>query len=48
VGAGSVVKGRFPDGVIIAGNPAKVIANTVEWISRKIDTSDYYRQLIVK
>lgn len=27
VGAGSVVKGNFPDNVIIGGNPAKIIKN---------------------
>ena len=25
VGAGSVVHGKFPDNVIIAGNPAKIV-----------------------
>lgn len=27
VGAGSVVRGRFPDNVVIVGNPAKVLMN---------------------
>lgn len=35
VGAGAVVKGKFPDDVIIAGNPARVVANTLEWHNRK-------------
>lgn len=30
VGAGSVVHGTFPDGVVIAGNPAKIIKSTSE------------------
>jgi len=30
VGAGSVVSGKFPDGVIIAGNPAKIIKTVGE------------------
>lgn len=46
VGAGSVVRGRFPDGVVIAGNPATVVASTVDWIERKLQSSDSYRALV--
>lgn len=45
VGAGSVVRGRFPDGVIIMGNPAKVVAHTEEWIKKKINNSSKYREM---
>lgn len=30
VGAGSVVSGTFPDNVIIAGNPAKIVKQNIE------------------
>ncbi len=30
VGAGSVVKGKFPDDVVIAGNPARVLCSIQE------------------
>ena len=35
VGAGSVVKGNIPAGVIVIGNPAKIIKNTEEF-GRKV------------
>ena len=31
VGTGAVVKGNYPENSIIIGNPARVIANTLEW-----------------
>lgn len=46
VGAGSVVKGKYPDGVIIIGNPAQVVANSVDWINKKIETSADYRRFL--
>ena len=41
VGAGAVVKGTFPDNVVIAGNPAKVICTTDEWAKRHYEAKDY-------
>jgi hypothetical protein len=31
VGAGSVVRGDIPDNAMIAGNPAQIIGNTLDW-----------------
>ncbi len=41
VGAGSVVKGTIPDNSIVCGNPASVIANTVEWAAHKKKINDF-------
>ena len=38
VGAGSVVGGVYPDNVVIAGNPAKVICTLDEILSKKKGT----------
>ena len=35
VGAGAIVKGNFPDNSIIAGNPARIVGDTLEWHKRK-------------
>lgn len=35
VGAGSVVKGTFPDNVVIAGNPAKVVCTLDEYYKKR-------------
>lgn len=34
VGSGAVVKGKVPDGVVVVGNPAKVIKTTREYAER--------------
>lgn len=41
VGAGSVVRGIFPDNVIIAGSPARIVGKTDEWARRHFDAKDY-------
>tara|TARA_B100000809_G_scaffold203915_1_gene205152 strand:- start:3895 stop:4527 length:633 start_codon:yes stop_codon:yes gene_type:complete len=51
VGAGSVIKGKFPDYSIVVGNPAIVVGDTRKrdekhWQSG-IDFSNYYDQLLL-
>ena len=41
VGAGAVVKGTFPDNVVIGGNPARIICKTDEWAKRHYEAKDY-------
>ena len=41
VGAGAIVKGTFPDNVVIGGNPAKIICSTEEWAKRHFEVKDY-------
>lgn len=37
VGAGSVVRGKVPDGSIVAGNPAVVVGETRVWGQRRLE-----------
>ena len=41
VGAGAIVKGVFPDNVVIGGNPARIICNTDEWAQKHLAAKDY-------
>lgn len=41
IGAGSVVKGTYPDNVVISGNPAKIICSTQVWAKRHYEIKDY-------
>lgn len=41
VGAGAIVKGKIPDGVVVAGNPAKVVCTTQEWAEKHYLAKDY-------
>lgn len=41
IGAGSVVKGNIPAGVIVAGNPAKIIKTTEEYAKQHIEKGDF-------
>lgn len=52
IGANSLVKGKFPDDVVIAGNPAKVICTLEEYyLKRKdnyINEAKFYAELFYK
>lgn len=37
IAAGAVVKGEYPPGSIIVGNPAKNVAHVPEWLDKKFD-----------
>lgn len=41
VGAGAVVKGRYPDNVVIAGNPAKIICTIEEFTNKHLEKMDF-------
>ena len=41
IGAGSVVKGKIPENSIVLGNPAAIVANTLEWAGIKKNNQDY-------
>lgn len=41
IGAGSVVKGNIPAGVIVAGNPARVIKTTEEYARYHLEKGDF-------
>jgi len=41
IGAGSVVKGNIPSGVVVAGNPAKILKKTEEYANAHIEKGDF-------
>ena len=41
VGAGAIVKGVFPDNVVIGGNPARIICCTDDWAKWHLEAKDY-------
>ena len=41
IGAGSVVKGNIPAGVIVAGNPARIIKTTEEYARLHLEKGDF-------
>jgi len=43
LGAGAVVKRTYPDNSIIIGNPARIVANTMEWGKKKYNEKEYHK-----
>lgn len=42
IGAGAVVKGNIPNGVIVVGNPGKIIGTTEEYVAKHLEVRDCY------
>ena len=42
IGAGSIVTKNIPDNCVVAGVPAKVLANTDQWIAKRLDKDKNY------
>ncbi len=47
VGAGSIVRGNFPDNVVISGNPAKIISD-IQSHTEKLMNKNYNRVIDIK
>lgn len=48
IGAGAVVKGHIPEGSVVIGNPARVVADTRQWAHSHWERKDFeQRQLSV-
>ena len=45
IGAGSVVKGNIPSGVVVAGNPARIVKTTEEYANAHIEKGDFWGPL---
>lgn len=43
IGAGSVVKGKIPDGSVVIGNPARIIGKTSDYAMKHYEMNDYIR-----
>lgn len=41
IGSGAVVKGMIPSDSVVVGNPAKVVANTMEWTNKHLKKMDF-------